>query len=366
MTFWWLLLAVLLIAQVLWAVTSFGLYWWMRPILPGRITARKWIIGAVLVADVCMAVPHLLGLFSQWRWLAALLLVAFYGCLATIGISMLQGVLRRRLSVSRLHRTIRWSLPLLIVSFVAWGVFSAYVPHVVRYQVQLDKPLDKPVRIALISDTHFGSLIGHRHIGLLKEIVDHEKPDMLMLAGDIVDDLPDVFQQKNMARHLRQIRTPLGQYAVLGNHDNYYGLQTTIVDDMESSGFTVLRDDVVTIDDRFVLVGRRDREEVRDTPAELIPSSDLPVIVLDHQPADMGKVAQTDADLMLVGHTHNGQVFPGTVFVKLFQKYTHGHYRVNGTQLVVTSGYGLWGIPFRMGTRSEVAMIDITGREQQD
>src|SRR5699024_7079783 len=127
----------------------------------------------------------------------------------------------------------------------------------------------------------------------------------------------------------------------------------------EAGGFTVLRDETRIIDNRFVLVGRRDKEEQRQTPEEIITDSDMPIIVLDHQPADVDLVAQTDADIMMVGHTHAGQVFPGTLLVGLFQRYTHGHYRQGKLQLFVTSGFGLWGVPLRIGTRAEVAIIDL-------
>ena len=68
------------------------------------------------------------------------------------------------------------------------------------------------------------------------------------------------------------------------------------------------------------------------------------------------------ADVVVSGHTHRGQVFPATLLIKYFQAYPYGHYRVGDTQLVVTSGYGLWGLPFRLGARSEVAMIELIGK----
>ena len=133
-------------------------------------------------------------------------------------------------------------------------------------------------------------------------------------------------------------------------------------EDLQAAGFTTLRDEHTTVNQKFVLVGRRDKVENRASAAQVIPKSDLPVIVMDHQPADMDAIANTRADLVVSGHTHRGQVFPATLLIKYFQTYPYGHYRIDDSQLVVTSGYGLWGLPFRLGARSEVAIIELIGK----
>lgn len=359
MRFVYLLITVLLVAQGLWGVTLYGLYWWLRPLVAELVRLRVWLAVGMVLANLSMVAPHFVAPARQWHWLTSLLLFAFYGFVLTLVLAALQAVVIKWLPGARLHRLMRMGIPVVAVVLLGWGMVGAYLPRAVHYELKLDKPLKQPVRIALFSDTHFGHVIGHWHIRRLAEIVEREQPDILLLAGDIMDDLPNVYQERNMAAALRKIQAPLGQYAVLGNHDNYRFVQSLIVEETEKGGFTVLRDEVRNIADTFILVGRRDKEEPRQTPQELIADSDLPIVVLDHQPADMDAITQTDADLMLVGHTHAGQIFPGTLLVKLFQTYTHGHYHHNGVQLIVTSGFGLWGVPLRIGTRAEVAIIDL-------
>ncbi|HLR12463.1 MAG TPA: metallophosphoesterase [Burkholderiaceae bacterium] len=359
MRFIYILIMVLLVAQGLWGITLYGLHWWLRPVLTELVRLRIWMVAGLVLANLSMLAPHYLVPARQWHWLIGLLLFAFYGFVLTLVLAALQAILIRWFPVVRVHSLVRMAVPVLVLVLLVWGWAGAYLPQVVRYQVSVDKPLAQPLRIALISDTHFGHVIGKQHIRRLADIVNKEQPDIILLAGDIMDDLPDAFIQKDMASALRKVKAPLGQYAVLGNHDNYRHVQSAIVEATEAGGFTVLRDETRIIDNRFVLVGRRDKEEQRQTPEEIITDSDMPIIVLDHQPADVDLVAQTDADIMMVGHTHAGQVFPGTLLVGLFQRYTHGHYRQGKLQLFVTSGFGLWGVPLRIGTRAEVAIIDL-------
>lgn len=366
MRFIYILITVLLIAQGLWAVTLYGLYWWLRPVVAELIRLRVWLAAGMVVANLAMFVPHYLTPARQWHWLTSVLLFAFYGCLLTIGLAALQAIVSQWFPLDRIHRVLRLSVPVIFVVLVGWGMVGAYLPQAVHYQVPINKRLTKPVRIALVSDTHFGHVIGHWHIRRLAKLVEREQPDVILLAGDIMDDWPDVFVKQDMASSLQTVRAPLGQYAVLGNHDNYRHVQSAIVEATEQGGFTVLRDEVRTIDDRFVLVGRRDKEEPRHLPSELVPDSALPVIVLDHQAADIDAVARTGADLLLVGHTHAGQIFPGTWLIRLFQQYTHGYYHHGKLQLIVTSGFGLWGVPLRIGTRAEVAIIDLQPLETVD
>src|SRR5699024_10585307 len=192
-------------------------------------------------------------------------------------------------------RGLRYSVPVALAVLLGVGWYNAYMPHTVHYQVTLDKPLAHPLRVALISDTHFGTLVGHAHIQRLRNILAATEPDLLLLAGDIMDDLPQEYERQAMADQLQAIQLPLGKYAVLGNHDNYRHVQTEIVHHIEQGGFQVLRDERVLIDERLWLVGRRDKEEGRFPAAELMPDSDLPIVLLDHQPLGVAEIATSGA-----------------------------------------------------------------------
>jgi len=361
MPFVWIVTAVLGVSQLLWGVAAWGLHWWLKPILPAQIRVVWWILLVVLAADGLLYWAYKATTPMHWRWIITYLLIAFYGLLFTLFGGLIYRVAGYWINPDLVARGLRVSMPIALALLLGLGWYNAYVPHTVYYPITLDKPLARPLRIALISDTHFGALVGHHHIRHLTNILETVQPDMLLLAGDIMDDLPQEYERQGMADSLQQIRLPLGQYAVLGNHDNYRHVQSDIVNHIEQGGFQVLRDERVLIDHRVWLVGRRDKEEPRLPAADLVPESTLPIILLDHQPEGMTEMATSGADLILSGHTHGGQVFPGTTLVRLFQRYIHGHYILDQAHLIVTTGLGLWGVPLRLGTRSEVVIIELSG-----
>jgi predicted MPP superfamily phosphohydrolase len=107
-------------------------------------------------------------------------------------------------------------------------------------------------------------------------------------------------------------------------------------------------------------------EARRKTAAELcvrLPGSGKkPIVVLDHQPTQFAEIEAAGADLVLCGHTHKGQFFPGNLMTKQIYKKLGAHYgywQGNSLQAVVTSGAGYWGPPVRIGTNSDVAVIDV-------
>ena len=255
------------------------------------------------------------------------------------------------------------ALPLFSLWFV-WGVWAAYTPRTVYYAANTQKTLTEPLKIALIADLHLGDLVGNRSLQRLNQILQAENPDIVLLAGDIIDDLPDVYRQKNMEKEFAQIAAKYPVYAVLGNHDNYRGVQAEIENDMANAGVILLRDESVLFEDKIWLTGRRDKQEKqRLKPHKLINEtmrqSNKPLIVIDHHPDQAPNNAAAGFDIQLSGHTHAGQSFPANFVIHLFQPFVYGKYDIDNMQLFVTSGYGLWGVPLRIGTRAEVMIIEL-------
>ena len=81
--------------------------------------------------------------------------------------------------------------------------------------------------------------------------------------------------------------------------------------------------------------------------------------MVSHQPQSLSKLNEYPIDLELAGHTHNGQFWPGNILVKLFFKHSYGYLRIGDTQYFVTSGLGLWGPKYRIGTKSEIVVINL-------
>ena len=135
------------------------------------------------------------------------------------------------------------------------------------------------------------------------------------------------------------------------------------------AGLNMLYDENVELGDgMFILSGRVDREKAGDGTSDRMSADELlkdadktkPIIVLQHEPIEFESLAESGADLVLCGHTHNGQIFPGNLIVPFFNENAYGVKELYGSQTVVTAGVGYYGPPMRFGTDSEVTVITVT------
>ena len=363
---------ILIAAGVLQIILLFllpALNFLIKPLL----TCSKWrFIALSLFWTVCTAI----WVLSMWRISpfgfrtgAGLLLLLIYALSTALPLWLIRQIYRFRRPEKNADTMLRIiAIPLFLMWFV-WGVVSAYTPKTVYYSANTQKTLTAPLKIALIADLHLGDLVGNRSLQRLNQILQAENPDIVLLAGDIIDDLPDVYRQKNMGKEFAKIAAKYPVYAVLGNHDNYRGVQAEIEHDMQQAGVILLRDESVLFADKIWLTGRRDKQEKkRLTPQKLISEtmqqSNKPLIVIDHQPDKAHDNAAAGFDIQVRGHTHAGQTFPANYLIHLFQPFVYGKYQIDNMQLFITSGYGLWGIPLRIGTRAEVMMIDFRSPER--
>ena len=357
-------LTVILVYQALLFAVMAAVGWWLKPYWQ-RFSRRNtllllWLaLNGVLAASMLRLGP--LGFKSGSIVVVLVLYAAFTAVLALTAYALLR--LLRRPAVQA-ARWVRIGAPLLFVGWLGLGWWSAYSPQVVRYDLSVSKPLAQPLKIALVSDLHLGQWVGKRQLHKLADIMAQEQPDIILIAGDVMDDVPDVYRQQNMQAAFARLQAPLGVYATLGNHDNYGGVQGDIVHDIRAAGVVPLRDEVRNVHNRLWLVGRRDDVEAGRRPLsalmnDTLRQSPLPVVVIDHQPTEALRNSREAIDLQVSGHTHRGQVWPATWLVRRFQTYDYGHFELNGRHLVVSSGYGLWGVPLRIGTRAEVAMITL-------
>ena len=250
------------------------------------------------------------------------------------------------------------------IAIVGLAVFNAYSPVVQHLTVTTDKPLNKPMTIALVSDTHWSRWFGNRQIDKLVDLVDTQHPDVVVIAGDIMHDTTIAYDKTHMHDHLSKLSAPLGVYATLGNHD-YRGYDKAIARAVEAAGIKTLDSESVLLDDSVWLVGRSDDvDRTRLSAQELLASvdTDKPVVFLEHRPTAFEEIKGLPVDLHLSGHTHGGQIFPLTTLLNWFTPLNYGTKFIENTQFLVTSGYGIGAVPFRLGTRSEIWMIRLQSR----
>lgn len=274
--------------------------------------------------------------------------------------SLLTHILKAKIAPSK-H--IRLLALIIYGGIVSLAVFNAYSPQMHHLTVITHKPMDKPMRIALVSDTHWSRWFGNRQIDKLTSLVDAQNPDVIVIAGDIMHDTTIAYDKTNMHERLSKLTAPLGVYATLGNHD-YRGYDAQIARAVKDAGIKALDSQSVLLGDAVWLIGRSDDVDRTRLSAKALldqVDTDKPVLFLEHRPTAFEELKGLPVDLHLSGHTHGGQIFPLTVILSWFEPLIHGSTRVGDTQFLVTSGYGIGAVPFRLGTRSEIWMVTISG-----
>jgi uncharacterized protein len=250
------------------------------------------------------------------------------------------------------------------------GTWNAWQPKVRRYDISVAKQAGhrKELRIAAASDLHLGTTVGKGHLSRLIRQLEALKPDIILLPGDVLDDSIEPFIRENMADVMGQLKAPLGVYACLGNHEYIGGHIDDYVERMKAIGIEVLLDRVLEIDGSFYVAGRKDKSvsrfagEGRLVHEELMKDIDSakPIILLDHQPTQFAEAAQAGVDLMLSGHTHRGQMMPNHLITRRIFELDWGYLRKGAMHVIVSSGFGFWGPPVRIGSRSEILDIRVT------
>ncbi|MDR1055255.1 MAG: metallophosphoesterase [Prevotellaceae bacterium] len=218
----------------------------------------------------------------------------------------------------------------------------------------------KQLHIVMASDLHLGHAIKNNSLKNYVELINSLKPDIVLFAGDIIDRDLNYVIKEDIGREFKKLNAPLGVYAVLGNHEYISQHVDDAVRYFEQSGITMLCDSVVNIENSFYIVGRDDRTNPQRKPlSSLVDTVDktLPVITLDHQPTHLEEAENVGIDLQLSGHTHNGQLFPLNYVTQRVYEVSYGYKKKGNTNVYVSSGLGLWGPPFRIGTKSEVVDI---------
>lgn len=261
---------------------------------------------------------------------------------------------------------------LLLFGLLVWGSWNAWVPIVRTYEIDIDKPAGdlQELRIAVASDLHLGNIVANRHLTRLVERVNDMQPDLVLLPGDVIDDVIEPFMRKEMSKVMRQLQAPFGVYAVPGNHDYYGGHIKEYVKQMDAIGIHVLQDESVLIHNSFYLAGRKDKATETIDPVGRVSVQELlqdlnvtrPIIMMDHQPYHFDKAAAAGVDLLLCGHTHRGQFAPNHWITSRVFELDWGYMLKEKMHVIVSSGFGTWGPPIRLASRCEILELIVRFR----
>jgi len=229
----------------------------------------------------------------------------------------------------------------------------------VRVELKSEKPLSKDYTVVMASDLHLGYHNTRKDLERWVDLMNVERPDFILIAGDIIDGSMRPLLEENMAEVFRKLKAPV--YACLGNHEYYAGTPEA-QQFYRDAGIRLLSDSATVIDDAIVVIGRDDMTNRRRKSAEeLVKQVDKSkyMIVLDHQPYHLERTEKAGIDFQLSGHTHRGQVWPISWITDAIYECSWGSYAKGKTQYYVSSGIGIWGGKFRIGTQSEYIVATI-------
>lgn len=246
----------------------------------------------------------------------------------------------------------------MLVTFVAGNI---HYHNKSRQEINLktEKHLDRPLKIVMLSDLHAGFHNRRSEIGRWIDMINDEHADLVLIAGDMIDGNVRPLLAQGTVEEFKRLNAPT--FMCLGNHEYITGIDKALAF-IEETGIHVLRDDAMTIHGVNV-IGRDDRSNRRRKSIKaMMQNTDSThfTILLDHQPFQLEEAEQNKIDLQLSGHTHRGQVWPLNWVTHAMYECDYGSWKRGKTDYYVSSGMGLWGGKFRIGTSSEYVVINLS------
>ena len=361
------------VGLLLWTVGNFYVFWraWTVPLLARRVPRWLLVALAVLLYGSYFAARGLEGVLppavvsplelvgADWMavlfWSAAGLLIVDA---VTAG-----GFLFRRWAPTARGGALALAGALAVIAVVQ----GTRAPVVRDYEVRLaglPRDADGTVVVA-ISDLHLGTLIGERWLAARVRQVADLRPDAIVVLGDVLEG--DTPSESGLLPELRNLRAPLGVWAVNGNHE-HYGRQGGRAGRLENAGFRMLVNQWAEVRPGLVFAGVEDltrhgrgQTTVADPIGQALagrPANAATVLLL-HSPLQAERAARGGVGLMLGAHTHDGQIWPFGYFTARNYPLMGGRYDVNGMPAIVCRGTGTWGPRMRLWRPSEILRITL-------
>ncbi len=334
--------------------------------------AGSFVLGRILEK---VYLSHVSDLFT-WAgsfWLAAML----YLFLAVVLFDLIRLVnhvipFLHYFSQSRIFQEPIWitvSVATAVFLIVLGGHINALHPRIKELTINTGVRSEerKSLKLAVATDVHLGTIISTKRLTKMVNLINSQKPDVILFAGDIVDeDLAPVISQ-NLGSLLTKLEAPLGVFGTTGNHE-YIGGAAAAVEYLSKHGINMLGDSMIQLTPEVTLAAREDiernrfagknrkslHEVVKNKPDETF------LVLLDHQPRAIPEAVEANTGLLLCGHTHHGQLWPLNYITQAAFPVSWGYKKFENTHVYVSSGIGSWGPPVRIGNRPEVVVITLT------
>lgn len=322
------------------------------------------------------------GLLTRGNWFtsgitfvgAIYLGILFYSILIFFVVDILRFILKKINFNSTIKRKLSKiyfngiSIFLIIFILISFGFFNAQNKVMTNYEINIDKNAGgiKFLNVVMISDVHMGIALKENGVNEMVSSINALNPDIVLFCGDIFDENTPTSLKEYSREAFKNIKSKYGVYDITGNHEYNAGDLSETISYFKDANIKFLQDECIKIADSFYIVGRNDPAGTRVVGSvkplnEVLKDVDksLPIIVLNHRPEGLEESEAEGVDLQLSGHTHNGQVFPGNLITKHVYEKDYGYLNRGNFNLIVSSGYGTWGPPIRIGTKSEIVNITL-------
>ena len=247
----------------------------------------------------------------------------------------------------------------------AYALFNARRLEVSTLKLPIQN-LKKPIRVAHLSDIHIGTVHRSTYLERVVSATNAESPDLVLVTGDLFDGSAPIHEE--MLRPLDSLSAP--SFFSTGNHEEYEGL-ALVYKTIANLKLQLLANQVGVFED-IQIIGVNDRESLpkEESLKTILPTlkydSNKPTILMYHTPVEWDEARAAGVDVMLSGHTHNGQVWPFTILVHFAFKYVVGLFKEGHQFLHISSGTGTWGPPMRLGSRNQIVILELVPTDESE
>ena len=352
----------------------FGVPWWALVLAPdwglaGTLAGTALFVAGLATMPVAMMRGHGRRQSDAAARVGDILLASIWVLFTW---SILGQLLRLPLlGVESPSRIIAVAVVLWVAGLLVYGNRVAMrVPPVKEVDVAISRlgPGLDGLRIAVLTDTHFGAIDRTKWSEKVVAAVNALEADVVCHAGDLADG--SVARRRKQVDPLGGVEAGLARFYITGNHE-YFGEAQAWLDHMSGLGWDILHNRSTLLErggDRILFAGIDDPTGATsglpghgpDLPLALSGApADVPVVLLAHQPKQVTQAREAGVDLQISGHTHGGQIWPFHLLVLLDQPTLSGLSKHGSTQLYNSRGTGFWGPPFRIFAPSEITLLTL-------
>ena len=357
--------------------------WCAGQVLGPRLRRIFW--GLLVLIFVLFSIALLIHRRFEADWMSAVMngsvyifFSTMYATAVVVGVNILRYIDARTLKLYASARpTVKQGVK--VIAFIAaLAVFFTtmvighrnvryprvmYQKYTVKRLVPEGAQPEKRMRLVFFSDLHIGEAMTPDYIARAVKLIQDQQPDLILCGGDFIDHRAVYAYDPRVMASLRSLHAPMGVYYVLGNHEYRDDLESSIRWVSEVGG-TLLRDSIAFPGNGpLTLIGRDDWVNGNRKPFEVIANEADPlrgpVVLMEHTPASIDSIGDSPVDLILCGHTHGGQIWPGQLMVWWRYGMVSGTRPVGERGVCISSGIGSAGATYRVGTRSEIRVYDL-------